>query len=343
MLAEIKMSKQGPFCFLVALLLLAGGCATVSPQAGAKLADAGVETASTTKNTIKDTRLGLETYIQGLYLQAALRGTAPPDTPTQAGTSTLDQVEKIKKMLAARESVLTDLVNTYSSFGALAKSNFAQDLPKEMEKLGSAINGYAQAVGAEPVIPAEAQNLASRVTGILAQFFLSQKLKQCSVVIKEQLIRFNNLFLREKQDILDLRRDMAKESSRIMEELWKRGLGQPHPILRPFLEDSGLDYDEPRVNLWLEGKAPPELKMSPDDVRKVKDAILNVVKRRSKLKHELQDQIIGRTESSLKELIKAHDNFEKGQPLGLDQLTQHLNELREILDLIKQLRGGAKS
>ncbi len=352
-----RKKTAGVFGLLIIFFLLAAGCATISPQAGAKLADTGAETANTAKSTIKGTRLGLETYIQGLYLQAALRGTAPPDAATPSGDSTLKEVEKIEKSLAARESVLTAMANTYASFGALAKSNFAQDLPQAVEKFGGAINGYATAVAYKAPLPPIAINLASQGAALLAQSILAHKLKECSKTIRDGVTQFRNIFDKEKQDIVDINKEMVKESGRIAKRLWELGIGRPHPILRTYLGDFGLEYDEQQVNRMMDSlstQPKTQVKHSKRVIEtqsgglskngtKLKEAILNVINRRIKLNQDLQDEIMVKTEASLDELIKAHENFEKGEPLNLEILTQHLVELKTISDMVKQLREDLKS
>ncbi len=352
-----RKRTAGAFGLLIILLLLAAGCATVSPQAGAKLADTGAETANTTKGTINSTRLNLETYIQGLYLQAALRGTAPPDALTPEGDSTLKEVEKIEKSLAAREAVLTAMAGTYAAFGALARSTFSQDLPQAVDKLGGAINGYAQVVGGQAALPATGLKLASQGASLLAKSVLARQLKESSQIIREDVTQFKKIFDNEKPALININKEMVKESGRIAKEFYELNIARPHPILRTYLGDFGLEYDPQQVNRMLDGlpaspktpaksaRAAAEPQSAPivGTAAKLKTAILAIVQRRIKLNQDLQEEIITKTEASLDDLIKAHESFEKGEPLNLTQLTQDLVELKTITDMVKQLREELKS
>lgn len=353
----IVKRTAGALGLLIILLLLAAGCATVSPQAGAKLADTGVETANTTKGTINSTRLGLETYIQGQYLQAGLRGTAPPDALTPEGDSTLNEVKKIEKSLAAREAVLTAMAGTYAAFGALAKSTFAQDLPQAVEKFGGAINGYAQAVGYQEALPAMGIKLGSQGASLAAKCVLARLLKECSQTIREGVTQFRNIFDKEKQALININKEMVKQSGWIAKEFYELNIARPHPILRTSLGDFGLEYDAQQANRMLDalptspktpakpGMAAAETQSGPSAgaAAKLKAAILNVIQRRIKLNQDLQEEIITKTAASLDDLIKAHESFEKGEPLNLTRLNQDLVELKTTTDMVKQLREELKS
>lgn len=310
--------------WLFAILLVASstGCASTRPAA-TMLASQGGAASRTIEAAFAKTEADLDLMVDRRLMQAALTGREP------LSSQALSNIERVQNAMIARRRLCGDLAALYDNFAALAAYDASTEVAEALERVTASTNTFALAVGDSAVISAPAGDLVGRLASALATKQQNDKLRKTSAVIRESLSLIRRLVTHETYVYQSARGEIERRAGDAALELWRNGLGKPHPLLRELLDDHEFSYDE--------GGAERALRDAEKSAR-IREGIEQIVKRRVIRRVELEIAAVAGFASILGQLEEEHRAFEAKQPLDLRGLTERLAAFREIVDLITAAR-----
>ena len=320
---------------LISLLaLLASACSSISLQSAVALGNTGVQTSTTYQQAITVISPGLENFLEGQYMLAAL----DPAKYSEPNSNLVNSVKQIQSALWARAVLLGRLSHLYTSFIALASYDASGQVKSGLTSLDGAINNYANALGAaSPLISSSADSAISEAGGVIASEIQKHMLLKASEAIVPRLNAISGLLATENSKYAALQDEITRGLRDTTLALWKHGIGAPDPILNSQIGSFGLtyvtgSYAQACKNVVAAGQEACK--------KQFDTAIEKAVESRAARVAALQAQSIASNQAALNGLITAHGEFEKGKPLDLTAITAQLATIASVVD---EINSGQKS
>ena len=317
--------------FLVTLL--AGGC--VSSDSAAQLAKNGSVLTKSAEDSIATTGNALDSYVESEYLLAGLTESPPPDQKL------LGDIEEVRAVLTQRTEMLKKLESLYDSYGKLASYDASKEVKDAVGPLIDSINAYNGAVykaetkppdapaTAQPVFSTADGDLIKELAGGTASWIQSTKLRSGSATIRRFLERIIPVMEREARVYQSIERVSAQTLGTASTELYRSGIGKPHPIIRHYVESCGLEFDPAQVDAVLSGSDAKKKKQ-------LQDAVGYAIQARVDRQAALRAGAIQQTIAALHELKKEHEDFEKGKEVEFAGLASDLSLLRHYTERLQK-------
>lgn len=311
----------------LALVAVLAGCG-VNREAALRLAEKGTQAATTYQTSMSSTITRLDTYVDGQVLQAPLRDTAPPTA------ATLDSFARIERQLQLRAVMMADLADAYVAMSALSTYDAAGEVESSITDLNGSINEFGLALGSPSNVIGDASGqIAARGGGFLAGQVQARMIRKTSELLRGSLEEMAKLLERERGVLVALNEEIVRGNGQTVIALWNLGIGRPDPILREQMTGSvGLQYEPGQYD-----KAYAAL--DPARRARLRDAVADVVRRRTWRALRVQDQILGQTITGVRALIVAHEELEAGEEVTLASVAGNLAVMRSLVD---ELSGRAQ-
>ncbi len=308
------------------LALLASACSSISLQSAVALGNTGVQTSTTYQQAITVISPGLDNFIEGQYMLAAL----DPAKYSEPDSNLVNSIKQIQSALSARAVLLGRLSQLYTSFVALASYDASGQVKSGLTSLDGAINNYASALGAaSPPISSVADSAISDTGGIIASEIQKRMVLKASEAIVPRLNAISGLLATENSKYVALQDEITRGLRDTTLVLWEHGIGAPDPILSSQIGSFGLTY----VTGSYAQACKNVVAAAQDGCKKQFDtAIEKAVENRAARVAALQAQLIASNQAALNGLIAAHGEFEKGKPLDLAAITEQLATIGSVID-----------
>jgi hypothetical protein len=157
------------------------------------------------------------------------------------------------------------------------------------------------------------------------------RLRKTSAVIREQLVLVRKLVEQETPLYASVRQELERVTLATTLELYRSGIGRPHPLLRELLDTREFAYDERQANTALE-KGPRSAALD--------TAIFRIVQRRIARRLELERSLVSAFASILTQLELEHQAFEANHPLDARAVSERLAAFRQLAELLAEMRQG---
>jgi hypothetical protein len=311
---------------LVTLLaLMASACSSISLQSAVALGNTGVQTSTTYQQAIAVISPGLDNFLEGQYMLAAL----DPAKYSEPNNSLVNSIKQIQSALSARAVLLGRLSQLYTSFVALASYDASGQVKSGLTSLDGAIDNYASALGsASPLISSAADSAISDAGGIIASEIQKHMVLKASEAIVPRLNAISGLLATENSKYGALQDEITRGLRDTTLVLWEHGVGAPDPILSSQIGPFGLTY----VTGSYAQACKNVVAAAQDGCKKQFDsAIEKAVGNRAARVVALQGQSIASNQAALNGLIAAHGEFEKGKPLDLTAITEQLAAISAVV------------
>ncbi len=308
--------------------LLASACSSISLQSAVALGNTGVQTSTTYQQAITVISPGLDNFLEGQYMLAAL----DPAKYSEPDNNLVNSVNQIQSALSARAVLLGRLSQLYTSFTALASYDASGQVKSGLTSLDGAINNYASALGAaSPAISSAADSAISDTGGLIASEIQKHMVLKASEAIVPRLNAISGLLAKENASYAALQEEITRGLRDTSLALWEHGIGAPDPILSSQIGSFGLTYV---IGSYAQA-CKNVVALAQEGCRKQFDiAIKKAVQNRAARVAALQAQSIASNQAALNGLIAAHGEFEKGKPLDLAAITEQLATIGSIVDEI---------
>lgn len=306
---------------LVIVLLAASalsGCATVRIDTAGHLGDAGHQTAEAIAETLflsdsfLDQAADLDTFV--FYYEAG--GEVPAELEAER-KKLFDSYKTIHEEFKHRRQVFADLGITYQQFADLADKGTELETAAAVDRLGSAVNKYAESLGKKAIFSGSVQKALPQLGWLAAAELKKKRIKQASVLIRERLTAFAALLNDPlvKEEMLGFQQHMSSLEGDRLQVLWDAGVFDPSPLLDQLGTETGL---QAAVNVG-------------EVLRKDKplsDSLGKVIESRLRRKLETIAENYHASLKTLEELIREHEALEKDGPLNLARLISIAEEQR---------------
>ena len=312
------------FLALVAVLAFATGCASTRPAATV-LASQGGTASRTVEAAFARTEADLDLLVDRRILQAALSGRPAPSARAQA------DIERVQAAISARRRLCGDLATLYDGFAALAAYDASAEVMGAFGEASASANALAVAVGDSAVVSAPMGDLASKLAAATTTSLQNGRLSRTSAVIRGLLVEIRKLIEREAPLYASVREELERVSVATSLEMYRSGIGRPHPLLRELLDAREFAYDERQANTALE-KGPKSAALD--------SAIEQIVRRRIARRLELERALVSSFASVIAQLEQEHQAFEANRPLDARAIGERLAAFRQIVDILAELRQG---
>jgi hypothetical protein len=150
-------------------------------------------------------------------------------------------------------------------------------------------------------------------------------------VIREQLVLIRKLIEQETPLYASVRQELERVTLATSLDLYRSGIGRPHPLLRELLDTREFAYDERQANTALE-KGPRSAALD--------TAIFRIVQRRIARRLELERALVSGFASVLAQLELEHQAFEANHSLDARAVTERLAAFRHMVELLTEMRQG---
>lgn len=314
--ARIKSLKR--FAIFLLLVFLSTGCSSISIEGC---------------DSLVPRERSLWYKIRGIYL-LLMKNTSAMDAESlfhgvsgtmesPAYTAILELYGKIQLELSSRSVVFSTLAGVYDAFGNLAGLDASTEVETSIGNLGGAVNSYAVAIGQQQVITDAPTGVISRIGGLVAAEVQKEKIKEASILIRERLDTFVELFKDPlvHEQIVGFKNLLGSNRKAAIEMLWDKGVYSPKPLLDEMGAEAGFVAQKDGIELVIADK-------------KLSKGLWEVVDRRFSRKFELIEKGYDASVKALKRLITEHKKLEKGQELDLSRLRQIVAELQSIASLL---------
>lgn len=242
----LPMRRRGILRALVIIPLAASalsGCSSVRIDAAGHLGDTGQETAAALAETLflsdafVDQAADIDTFV--FYYEAG--GAVPPELEAQR-KELLDGYKMIHEEFKHRRQVFAELGIAYQHFADLADKGAELETAAAVDRLGSAVNKYAESRGKAAVFSGSAQKALPQLGWLAAAELKKKRIKQASVLIRERLSAFAALLNDPlvKEEILGFQKNLSGLEGDRLQVLWDAGLFDPSPLLDQVGAGTGL-------------------------------------------------------------------------------------------------------
>jgi hypothetical protein len=301
--------SAAPLAFLVA-------CASVDIPAANQLATSGVAASAAAQETTETTRADLIQVLRIETLRSALQPGISP--PSQKMT---DDIEEIRRKLAARSGMFGDLKDLYRSFLALASYDAAGEFTSAATETRTSINAFANALQKASPFGDVAGPAIDTGAGIIGEEIQKRKIRSASQTVRQAL--------EQVVALLD-----SPEEAETMTAI-RQAITQQYALGTMALWDAGVLNAKDRIAglVRVEGFAVVPSVTSSDP--KIRDAIDKDIEFALEQRMELQEMAHQQTVGTMKALIDRHHELEEEKPLSLEQLLDELNRLVELAQTIK--------
>ena len=312
------------FLAVVAVLVLATGCASTRPAATA-LASQGGTASRTIEAAFARTEADLDLLVDRRILQSALSGRPAPSARAQA------DIDRVQAAISSRRRLCGDLATLYDGFAALAAYDASAEVTSAFGDVSASANALAVAVGDSAVVSAPLSDLAAKLAAATATSLQNGRLAKTSAVIRGLLVEIRKLIEQEAPLYASVREELERVSVATSLEMYRSGIGRPHPLLRELLDAREFAYDERQANTALEMGAKSAA---------LDSAIEQIVHRRIARRLELERSLVASFASVLSQLELEHQAFEANRPLDARAIRERLAAFRQIVDILAELRQG---
>lgn len=317
--ARIKSLKR--FAIFLLLVFLSTGCSSISIEGARELGASGKEVVVQNQRNIFASD---EEYQRAMDAESLFHGVSGT-MKSPAYTAILELYGKIQLELSSRSVVFSTLAGVYDAFGNLAGLDASIEVETSIGNLGGAVNSYAVAIGQQPVIFDATTGVISRIGGLVAAEVQKEKIKKASILIRERLDTFVELFKDPlvHEQIVGFKSLLGSNRKAAIEMLWDKGVYSPKPLLDEMGAEAGFVAQKDAIKLVIADK-------------KLSNGLWEVVDRRLSHKIELIEKGYDASVKALKRLIAEHKKLEKGQELDLSRLRQIVAELQSIASLLNK-------
>jgi len=256
--------------------------------------------------------------------------------PAKFSKPTQDQVTQagqLQKALDMRAGLMRQLAKTYSTFNALAAYDASGEAEGAIKGLTGAVNAYAKALDKPQPISSTADIVIQAAAGAILREAQASRLRQASVLIRTRLEVFQKLLGDEAETYKGLAQVLASSATRTTLELYKVGIGSPHPIIAELIATPGFEYRLSEQQLR---------QVKPEDAQKIRLGVERIVERRMDKQAQSEQALIGDTQDGVQALITEHTRFEAGEALNLASLSAIIEKFRGIVDQINTARAAAQ-
>jgi hypothetical protein len=336
-LKSVWTSKLLPFGFLALLAMLVSACSPINMQSAVALGNTGVQTSTNYQNAATTISPGLDNFLEGQYMLAALE----PQKYSAPSKETTDSINQLKTALAARARLLGRLSQVYTSFVALASYDASGNVQTGLSNLDGAINAYAKTLGSAAPISRVANAAISHAGGCIASEVQKQMVLKASEAIVLRLNAIVPLLGKESDTYASLKNEITRGQRDTAISLWKHGIGAPDPILSDQIGSFGLTYVSGSYSHAC-GKVAASAR---ETCQKQFDAAIRAaVEDRANRMANLEAETMLSNQTALNGLIAAHEDFGKGKPLDLTTVTAQLATIRGVIqDINDSQTSGAQN
>ena len=317
-----------PALFLTLALLFASGCATIDRQSAVRLATQGTAVAQGIQGSVSETQNALESYVEGQYLMSPLTGRPEPTA------AMLEDVQRVRRALSLRASMMGELANTYSAFSALASYDAAGEVESAVGGLTGAINSYASVVspGSAP-ISALTGTIVAKGAGQIASYAQAKRIKAASATLRILLGKMAGLLEKEKTLHTGIREAIVLGTGQSAKAIWRWVLA----ILAQSSRSNSTCLASAITRSSLDRRLAALAENDPQKFGQFNEAIIKVVNYRIETQIDLQMSIVAQSIQGLTVLISQHEQLERGQDLDLATATMHVAMLRSFVDELRTL------
>ncbi|MFT5702565.1 MAG: hypothetical protein ACI8ZB_005488 [Desulforhopalus sp.] len=313
--------RANPIYFLVIILatLAMAGCSTVSIDKAKQLGAFGTEV---TANSMANIFVTEDEFQRAIDAEAFFHGSnSSEDSPVYANI--IEKANKVNNELAARTVVFNNLASVYDAFSGLAGIDAATGTETAINGLGSAINGYAAAVGQAPPIAESATAVLARIGGIIAAEIQKKQIIEASKLIRQHLDAFAILFEGKlvRTQMVTFQEVLAQNRATAIDLLWNTGVFKPDLVLNQMGASAGLTAHKDAAKVVAANK-------------KLNSGLNEVVRQRLNHSKGLIGQSYNASIKGVRALIAQHMNLEKGEDLNLTHLRQIVAELQRSAILL---------
>lgn len=294
------------------------GCSSLSIDSAKGLGTAGLEASVQNAANIFASD---DEYQSTMDAEAFFHGFAGMSVPQKL----FDNYKTIQAELSTRRIVFSNLGDVYGAFSSLVAIDAATGVETAINGLGDAVNGYASALNKSPVISSSAQGVIARIGGLTAAEIQKEKINQSSVLIRERLTAFAKLFEDPlvRAQMVTFKQNLAQTRSSAIQLLWKKGVFDPSPLINQMGTDIGLTASKDVIKI-----------VNDQNDKTISSGLEKVIVARLNRRIDLIEQGYDVSVKTVKELIKKHEELEKGEELSLTRLRQIIAELQHITDLL---------
>ena len=296
------------------LIVCLAGCSALSIESAKSLGTAGQDASV---QNVANIFASDDEYQRAMDAEALFHGFADMCVPSQL----LDKYETIQAELNARKIVFSKLSDVYEAFSGLAAIDTATGVETATNELGDALNDYAATLNKSPIIFNSDQGVIASIGGLIAAESQKKKIKQSSILIRERLTEFVELFENPlvKIQILTFRQTLAQDQSIAIQSLLQKGLFDLSPLIDQMGADVGLKASKETVKIVKDDAA-------------VRKGLEKVIVARLNQRVALIEKGYDASVKAMKELIVEHKKLEKGEELNMTRLRQIIAELQRITE-----------
>ncbi len=314
------------------LATLVAACSSLNLQSAVSLGNTGIQAATTYQQAILVLSPGLDNFMEGQYMLAALN----PDKYSPPTDSLRDSINKLQSALSARAELLGQLAQVYTGLIALVSFDATGQVKTSLSALDGAINNYATVLGAStPVILTVADAAITDTGGFFTAEYQKRAVLKASKAISARLKTTIDLFADENAIYAGLQDEITRGLRDSALALWQHGIGAPDAILVDQIGMLGLTYSP---GSYSHACANDDAAARAQCQARFNDAITQAIRYRASRTAALQAETMKSNQSALAGLVAAHEQLEKGQPLDLAAVTQQLALIRGIIDDINNAR-----
>ena len=313
---------------VVAVGLLAGGCASTKLGAANDLGEAGSRSSAKLVTAAAAVEDGFALAIdQDALLQPLQDSTTPPPgvcsfvgrltpvaTPISAAAPPSPAIARIEQALAARRLLAMALGKTYAGWNALARYDASGQVSAGVGGVFDAANTLRNTEGLAP-IPSAVGSIAGAAAGGLAGHAQLAKLKAASVQLRIALAGYREALVKGQGATVSAMKNTIGEQYALTIALWQRGYLSARPLVTSVGETSGLGVP-------VDDKAT----MTAAD-----EGLCNAVRAYLETRRNSQEAGVARDYQTqidtVDALIAAHRDFEKDAPLNLERVAALVDQL----------------
>jgi hypothetical protein len=291
--------------------LLLTGC--VSLDSARSLSAAGVQTGDAAKAVLNAADPMAANYLARETLRAAIENDTPP---TEAFRM---QVDQVSLNLELRKQLISDLVDAYSAFGALADYDATERYSTALSALDVSIAAFAKEVKRPVPNLSKAATRGPIVLGWYANWVRSGALMRGSKSLAERVSVISNLLEAEKEISKSLFETYATQNKALTLGLWRLN----------FLSARDAFADQKLVSGFAIVPDTATFTSSNDKATAVVTAIteLRVQSEVRRYSAQLDTSIL-----ALKELKAQHETFEATREVNLSQLKAVIAQLNTLVE-----------
>lgn len=338
-----SLKSKTSFAVAFSALLLTA-CSSVDLDAAKKLGATGVTTATALRDDSKDiqheiavfedrdTLFQVVTELRACEDRAQAAKTVCTLKATDIEIDTKNEsIASLSKSLTERTKAFEKLLETYTSFEALASYEASEEAEKAVGALIKQVNSFITAVNALPVPMLAAVPLVTGTAGEIAKvgvtLFAEEKQKKevmaASKLVREAVTGLRDATAREKEVATSLRVVINAHRNVIKIALMKEGVVGYSEDLKVLIEDLKLTPTKD-MDAALAKSGP------------LKGAMIRVLEQRAeredaKISSRYQDLL-----TTLSKLIQEHEKLEQGKPLDLAALKQWAEKIEAYYKQVKQ-------